>query len=60
MGAVSVRRRGMGSPDPRKTWQAPPANPVPNRIASKAFFHLDNTRKRQGFSGLPFAASCGG
>jgi SSS family solute:Na+ symporter len=25
-----------------------------------AFFHVGNTRKRQGFSGLPFAASCGG
>ena len=25
-----------------------------------AFFHLGNTRKRRGFSGLPIAASCGG
>jgi hypothetical protein len=25
-----------------------------------AFFHSGNTRKRQGFSGVPFAASCGG
>ena len=25
-----------------------------------AFFHLGNTRKRRGFSGLPIAASYGG
>lgn len=27
---------------------------------SAAFFHLANTQKRQGFPGVPIAASCGG
>jgi prepilin-type N-terminal cleavage/methylation domain-containing protein len=32
----------------------------PLKKPSMAFFHLGNTQKRQGFSGLPCAASCGG
>ncbi len=39
MGAVSVRRRGTGSPDPRKTWRAPPATLVLNGIAMEGFVH---------------------
>jgi len=39
MGAVSVRRRGTGSPDPPKTWRAPPATLVPNGIAMEGFVH---------------------
>jgi len=31
----------------------------PWKKPSMAFFHLGNTQKRQGFSGLPIAASCG-
>jgi len=32
----------------------------PWKKPSTAFFHLGNTRKRRRFSGLPYAASCGG
>ena len=32
----------------------------PWKKPSVAFFHVGNTQKRQGFSGLPIAASCGG
>jgi len=39
MGAVSVRRRGAGSPDPPKTLRAPPATLVPNGIAMAGCVH---------------------
>ncbi len=38
MGAVSVRRRGMGGPDPRVTWIPPTATAVPNGIVLEDFF----------------------
>ena len=33
---------------------------APARVCGRTTAHLDNTRKRKGFSGLPIAASCGG
>ena len=51
---------GVGGGRPLPVAHGISAANCPWKKPSMAFFHVGNTRKRQGFSGLLFAASCGG